>query len=282
MQSIGERLEEARKRKGISIREAAEATKIRGEYLHKFESNQFDIQLPEIYIRGFLRTYANFLKVPPEKIVADYNALGIAEAKAARALSRDSYGRMELTIGSKMDKDSATEKSPVAGGTETAAPLDTGHKNPATFNPRASEGGNPIDKNLLIKGGLVLVGLALIAMILSIVFGGGDSKPKNKTSDKPAVTWVKPNSDEVPLYLRANGNVQVTVTAANGTVLFQGEIPLGDFRDVPRRGVLNVRADPYQNLVLDMPGTKNNPHAMPAPKDGAPGSTLSSATIAAP
>ena len=61
MQTIGERLEEARKRKGISIREAAEATKIRGDYLHKYESNQFDIKLPEIYVRGFLRTYANYL-----------------------------------------------------------------------------------------------------------------------------------------------------------------------------------------------------------------------------
>ena len=33
MQSIGERLEEARKRKGISLREAAEATKIRSDFL---------------------------------------------------------------------------------------------------------------------------------------------------------------------------------------------------------------------------------------------------------
>ena len=43
MQTIGERLEEARKRKGISIREAAENTKIRGDYLQKFEANTFDI-----------------------------------------------------------------------------------------------------------------------------------------------------------------------------------------------------------------------------------------------
>ena len=55
MQTIGERLEDARKKKGISIREAAEATKIRGDYLQKFESNQFDIGLTEIYTRGFLR-----------------------------------------------------------------------------------------------------------------------------------------------------------------------------------------------------------------------------------
>jgi len=56
MQTIGERLEEARKRKGISIREASEATKIRSEYLHKFESNSLDINLPEIYIRGSCAT----------------------------------------------------------------------------------------------------------------------------------------------------------------------------------------------------------------------------------
>ena len=43
MQTIGERLEEARKKKGLSLREAAEATKIRGDYLQKFEGNQFDI-----------------------------------------------------------------------------------------------------------------------------------------------------------------------------------------------------------------------------------------------
>ncbi len=58
MQTIGERLEEARKKKGISLREAAEATKIRGDYLQKFEGNHFDIGLTEIYVRGFLRTYA--------------------------------------------------------------------------------------------------------------------------------------------------------------------------------------------------------------------------------
>ncbi|MDP5080533.1 MAG: helix-turn-helix domain-containing protein, partial [Opitutales bacterium] len=47
MQSIGERLEEARKRKGISLREAAEATKIRGDFLGYFEQNKFDFELPE-------------------------------------------------------------------------------------------------------------------------------------------------------------------------------------------------------------------------------------------
>jgi len=36
--AIGQKLEEARNRKGISIREASESTKIRGDYLSAFES----------------------------------------------------------------------------------------------------------------------------------------------------------------------------------------------------------------------------------------------------
>ena len=75
MQTIGERLEEARKRKGISIREAAETTKIRGDYLQKFEANTFDIDLPPLYIRGFVRTYSRFLELDPERLISEVDAL---------------------------------------------------------------------------------------------------------------------------------------------------------------------------------------------------------------
>ena len=75
MQTIGERLEEARKRKGISVREAAELTKIRSDYLQKFESNTFEIGLPPLYVRGFIRTYARFLELDPERITSDVDAL---------------------------------------------------------------------------------------------------------------------------------------------------------------------------------------------------------------
>src|SRR5580692_1810475 len=101
MQTIGERLEEARKRKGISLREAAEATKIRGDYLLKFESNQYDLNLPEIYVRGFLRTYAGFLKLSVDKITADFTALGHPAARSGpRMPSREIYGRMDLSVAS--------------------------------------------------------------------------------------------------------------------------------------------------------------------------------------
>ena len=41
MASLGQKLAEARNRKGISIREASDSTKIRGDYLTKFENDDF-------------------------------------------------------------------------------------------------------------------------------------------------------------------------------------------------------------------------------------------------
>ena len=71
MQTIGERLEDARKRKGISLREAAEDTKIRSDFLSYIEQNNFDFELPEIYRCGFIKNYARYLKLDPAKVVND-------------------------------------------------------------------------------------------------------------------------------------------------------------------------------------------------------------------
>ncbi|NBD39296.1 MAG: helix-turn-helix domain-containing protein, partial [Verrucomicrobia bacterium] len=96
---IGERLEEGRKRKGVTIREASEATKIRGDYLMAMEDNSFDISLPQVYVRGFLKNYARYLKLDPQKVLTDYDAyqLGRTTPPPGRTrASRESLGHMEL------------------------------------------------------------------------------------------------------------------------------------------------------------------------------------------
>lgn len=97
MQNIGERLEEARKRKGISIREAAEATKIRGDFLVAFESNKFsDVGLPDIYKRGFLKIYADYLEIESDKILSDYTAHQLGNSRLAKKEGREFFGRMDI------------------------------------------------------------------------------------------------------------------------------------------------------------------------------------------
>ncbi|HTQ30950.1 MAG TPA: helix-turn-helix domain-containing protein, partial [Opitutaceae bacterium] len=168
MQTIGERLEEARKRKGISLREAAEATKIRGDYLHKFESNQYDLKLPEIYVRGFLRTYANFLKLSADKIASEFDALGRAAARAPRMPSREIYGRMDLSVASGPSTGEA-EAPPAAPPPEESAPESPPppRRLPQPFRNNLPSPGVPIDMVLKIAGSF----LAVIAAIFLAVWG---------------------------------------------------------------------------------------------------------------
>jgi cytoskeletal protein RodZ len=99
MQTIGERLEEARKKRGVSLQDAAESTKIRDEYLAALEANSLkSIPLETIYIRGFIRNYAKFLRIDPSKLLADFDASNgnakdmTVSAKAQKEL----IGRLEM------------------------------------------------------------------------------------------------------------------------------------------------------------------------------------------
>ena len=87
--AIGQKLEEARNRKGISIREASESTKIRGDYLSAFEAGNFDLSIPDVYLRGFVKLYARFLDLDHEATVSD---LDIELGANPRKVSRKSLG----------------------------------------------------------------------------------------------------------------------------------------------------------------------------------------------
>ena len=81
MQTLGERLQEARQRLGVTLREAAEFTKLRTDYLQAMEANQFEsIPLADVYRRGFVKVYARYLRLDDEKAVADYNTHHSARA----------------------------------------------------------------------------------------------------------------------------------------------------------------------------------------------------------
>lgn len=253
MQTIGERLEEARKRKGISIREAAEATKIRGDYLHKYENNQFDIKLPEIYVRGFLRTYAVYLKLPGDKIIADYHALGLGEAARSRTLNREVYGRMDISISNaKAAADLPASGSTVsASGATPDSDTTASDNNPATFRPRGS-GGFEFDSSLLLKTGALVAGVVVLAILL--IWGIGALTGGGK-SDDPAVTWVKPVEGQTTLGLVGVADSPlVTATDTAGTVLFSGPLKAGEIRAIPRTGQILIETETPQNVKIELAG----------------------------
>ena len=278
MQTIGERLEEARKRKGISIREAAEATKIRGDYLNKFESNQFDIRLPEIYIRGFLRTYAVFLKLSGDKILNDYLALGLGDAKNSRPINREIYGRMDLSVASAEKVPDETRGAPSAAAaavTPTGEQVSRGDNNPATFRPHAGGSGFPIDPNLVLKG-LALVG-GVVVLVLLLFWGIGQlNKGKSTTTvaatSQDNTTWVKPQPGERTIGIAAIAPVDlVTLTDSSGAVLYRGPLKTGELRTVPYNQALTLVTETPQNLQVDYKGrwpVKDKTTGILAPKPG--------------
>jgi cytoskeletal protein RodZ len=248
MQTIGERLEEARKRKGISIREAAEATKIRSEYLHKLESNSFDLNLPDIYIRGFLHNYAVYLKLNPDKLLADYKTLVPAEGRGSRRENRENYGRMDLGQPARP----TTETASAPPETTTAA------SEPArpSFPRSAGSGASPIDSALLIKGGIVVA--TAILLVVAIVFGfkaisGGSAKP---------ATEIKAVAEQT-ITLTARDTVRVKlVQELDGTELFQGALIKDEPRTFPKRGSLLLTATALQNIDIDIDGKRRpNPYS---------------------
>lgn len=256
MQTIGERLEEARKKKGISIREAAEATKIRGDYLSKFENNQFDINLTELYVRGFLRTYAQFLRLPADRILNDYAALGRAESRP-RQPSREIYGRMDVSIAS---ADERTES------TSAAEPGNNPAQTPRTLPPAARRSSTPavtnIDPALVFRIGKIAA-IALGALLLLwagfALFNNASDTPITTSGSAAVATAVNPAEPSITLI--AADRVTVTVRRKNadksdGELLFQGTLTRGQSQVVPRPGPLYIWANPAEKLEIEVRGRR--------------------------
>jgi cytoskeletal protein RodZ len=72
--AIGTGLREARERQGLSLEQAAEATRIAARHLRALEEERFE-RLPEpVYARGFLREYADFLGLDARPFLDEYTA----------------------------------------------------------------------------------------------------------------------------------------------------------------------------------------------------------------
>jgi len=71
---IGNSLREARYRQQLELSEVELATKIRARYLQALEEEQFDALPAQTYVKGFLRTYADYLGLDGQLYVDEYNS----------------------------------------------------------------------------------------------------------------------------------------------------------------------------------------------------------------
>lgn len=76
MAQIGRTLRNARAERGLSIDQVAAETRISGRFLQALEEEAFDELPAPVYVRGFLRSYANFLRIDPDPLLAELAAGG--------------------------------------------------------------------------------------------------------------------------------------------------------------------------------------------------------------
>ena len=74
MFEIGTSLREARLRQGLDFPELEQGTKIRAKYLRALEDEQFDVLPAQTYVKGFLRSYAEYLGLDGQLYVDEYNS----------------------------------------------------------------------------------------------------------------------------------------------------------------------------------------------------------------
>jgi cytoskeleton protein RodZ len=75
---IGTSLREARLRRHIDFADAEHGTKIRGKYLRALEDERFELLPSHTYVKGFLRTYAEYLGLDGQLYGDEYNSRFVA------------------------------------------------------------------------------------------------------------------------------------------------------------------------------------------------------------
>ena len=106
MFEIGNSLREARLRRHIEFADAEHGTKIRGKYLRALEDERFELLPSHTYIKGFLRSYAEYLGLDGQLYVDEYNSRfvvgeedgpdALASTRARRAGQARRPARVEL------------------------------------------------------------------------------------------------------------------------------------------------------------------------------------------
>jgi len=274
MQSIGERLEEARKRKGISLREAAEATKIRGDFLGYIETNKMDFDLPEIYKRGFLKNYARYLKLDVDKIITDYNAQQLSNSRLGKKNGAEWFGQMEVKKGSSEGGEGSGESAPNSQNSPRSDDEEPAPYGRIAARPSRREDSDAddeeADKTFYMKIGLIFVGtLALVFVIFGLIWailGSGDeavASPELRDSSEmgqPADFTAPAGVDSNSITLVASGNVYVLVKQqAGNTELFRKTMSAGETVTLEKEGAVDILFTAGENIVIEHAGERLRP-----------------------
>lgn len=95
--SLGEKLRQAREKKGISISEVAEQTRISPIYLESIEKDDYRTLPGGIFNKGFIKSFAKYVGVDEQEAMQDYAQLSASQEGIDDHQSSKSYRPEVLT-----------------------------------------------------------------------------------------------------------------------------------------------------------------------------------------
>ncbi len=250
MKNLGEKLRAAREKLGLSLRDVADATRLRSNVIENMESGEFSFDLPEIYKRGFLRIYAAFLKLDVSEIVDEYS-------RAVANQENKSYGMPAHLPGQKSLFSNDEEVS-------TESRYD---KDKDTFPDGAPEPVKGGDKNdgevSYLKLGVIFVGVILavvivVATISSIMKSSApDVNPDLETRAEQSETAPAAEIQDEKLSVSAKADTFVVVYYENSksAPLYNGPLQMGGEKVFKLTSPIIVKAIDAEKLSLKRNGS---------------------------
>lgn len=95
-------MRKVREGRGLTLDEAARDTRVRRDYLEAIEDEAFERLLGDVHVRGCLRTYASYLRLSPDKVVAMYETETLPEEPE---VPPPSMPRTEPVLGARRRRD---------------------------------------------------------------------------------------------------------------------------------------------------------------------------------
>jgi cytoskeleton protein RodZ len=206
MADIGATLREARMRAKIDINEVETRTKIRAKYLRAIENEEWSLLPGDVYVKSFLRTYADYLGLDSRQLIDDY--------KRRYERPTDHELRQIAPLGRERDR---RDKGPRPPG--------------APRTPRQPRGP--------LLPSWALIGVVLVGIVVALYFVGNNNKGSSTTSSSTATQATSPHAKKthhrtthharavattVKLQLVPTGAVYVCLVDGHGNRLIPGEI----------------------------------------------------------
>ena len=231
---IGETLRAERERQGLSIKDIEKGTSIRALYIDAIEKGDYKTLPGDVYTKGFIRNYANFLKIDANAAVKQYNEENHPEEVAAK----EAAARAEAAAKAEQDKAYAAKEAR-ASRHASVRPREERRPTISDFEQRVESAHH---RQTLILG---IVAVVVIVAGAYLLFGMDDDavatkQPQTKVTTqakKPASEAAKPAAAKQEKQEKAYTDVEISAkfsekcwvsVKADGNTVFEGTIQKGE------------------------------------------------------